>query len=225
MDAALGALADTDSDAGEDGAPAVLVPAIAVDSDPNDEPSAGTWGSGGNDAAILALRGHRYNQRGTQVLKKARATRESRKDTTHRGYVADVANRRSSRPVELVKFAGPRLKSKRGSHRRWHEVGLLSISFNSLSKPEDVSVHSTAKRAARRRKLRATKATAKSSAKRKHTGPQRGDSRVNEVMSSLAKDRKASAAHIAHTHCGFASTIVDRHVYPQSLLSKPNGHE
>jgi hypothetical protein len=136
MHAALQALRDTDDDAVEDAVPAVIAPGALVDSDSNDGAAgaSGGWGSGGNDAALLALRGHRLNQRGTKVLQRARASKGTREDKTHRGYVAEVANRRSSRPIELVKFSGRRIKSIRGSHKRWHERGLLNVCFNPLSK-------------------------------------------------------------------------------------------
>ena len=156
-------------------------------------------GSGGVDAALLAIRGHRFSQRGDKFLRQARSAKQSCQDKTHRGYVVEVSNRRTPRPTELgKKISCRRVESVDGSYKRWHAVGLLSVTFNSLSKPEDVVVHSTAKRATRRRKLAGVARDADtSSRKRTADGPQRGESRVNEVTRTMAKERHASP----FTHC------------------------
>ena len=69
------------------------------------------WGYGGNAAALLALRGHRFNQRDGKILKEAHNVNRVKENKTHRGYVAAIRNRASSRPTEVIKFSGPRINS------------------------------------------------------------------------------------------------------------------
>ena len=79
MDEALAALQDSDSN-GE--LPPVAdsdAPAIVGGSDPDHNPAGVSdgWGSGGFDAALLAIRGHRFSQRGDKLLRQARSAKQS----------------------------------------------------------------------------------------------------------------------------------------------------
>ena len=196
MDAALLALGATDTDASD--------VANALDaSDSNCEVDAPDVSDSIVEPALLALRGHRFKQRGPKLLDKARAAKTAKGRKNHCHYVAAVANRKTSRPTEVIKLDGPRFRPAKGKdRRRWHAIGILSVCFNPLSKDEDAVVRATVKRAVRRRKLKVLN--------KPKSEPRRGVSRVNEVTTTMARKRHASPAHIGHAHCSMAKTIIDR---------------
>jgi hypothetical protein len=149
MDAGLLALAQSDTESESESAHNEVV------ASPPSPPTASASSANAMDAALDSLQGRRYTNK--QSLEKARDARIKRLDTSHLGYVTEMANKRSTRKVEIVQSKDSRHKTeirKPGGHKRWHEDGLLHVIYRPFGDKEELTVLSTSKRARRRRMMR-----------------------------------------------------------------------